>query len=571
MKFPCFEHNVTEKDPHYDQKAEAPFWRNGRLVVNPDTVKSFYNEAKAWYDKGLDFDQTIDKMHETSGLRKTTISKILASNRTARNISNAMWAKQAKYRSIKTAARIMAEQADTPTWAKAAGDLWDLSRRSATAFHGGVLPFSHARNLALGSPAEMAVWGRMVKNAYKFATPSEIGIGGFKIPFGKGEARWAKAWHDIQQTPEWEEAVRYGVEARPGDRPVGILANIAQGWGIRAFDALKMGRVELFHLLKDYAEGKRNYFVPPKIAEAFGVKQKFRELDEEALKMLAKQVNIATGAMHMSPNVARSLGTFSFAPKVWIARRMEAYAPIRYVARVGQMSANERAVANLGLKRWARHVITAAALLQVNDAINKVIGSKQRVNWTDFKSPGTLWRMNWGGHIVPFSPMMEVLRTPVVMTAALLNTRRQLKGQEAVSNAWEIGTREVLNALHPSIIHGLEAITGREMFGVPRHHRRLPFKGVAQLVRGEEPERDAPMGWPEYMAELGPIPMAAAAKEVFSPALTEEGIPKPQADKWVEALINSTLSGFGGMHAFEVSPKAAPQRTRYKRPPGTIK
>lgn len=91
------------------------------------------------------------------------------------------------------------------------------------------------------------------------------------------------------------------------------------------------------------------------------------------------------------------------------------------------------------------------------------------------------------------------------------------------------------------------------------------------MVRGEEPERDAPMSWGEYITEKGPIPMAAAAKEVFSPALTEEGIPKPTADKWMEALINSALSGFGGMHAFEVSPKAAPMRTRYKRPPGTIK
>lgn len=571
MKVPCFEHQVTEKDPHYDPKAEAPFWRNGRLVINPDVVKSFYNEAKAWYDHGLDFDQTIEKMHETSGLRSSTIAKILSANRTARKISTNMWYKQAQYRSIKTAARIMAENADTPVWIKGASDLWDLSRRSATAFHGGVLPFSHARNLALGTPAEQAVWGRMVKNAYKFATPGEIGMGRFKIPFGKGEARWAKAWSDIQKTDKYKEAVRYGVEAKPGDRPIGILANVAQGWGIRAFDALKMGRVELFHLLKDYAEGRRNYFVPPKLAEAIGLKRNIKELDEESLKMLAREVNIATGAMHMNPKLAQPLGAISFAPKVWLTRRLEAYSPLRYLAKMGKMSAAERTVGNLTLKRWARHLVVAAGLLQANDMFNRAIGSKGRVNWTDFKSPGTLFRMNIGGHIIPFSPLVEVLRTPVVMTAALINTRRELHGEEPISAAWELGTREILNALHPSIVGGLEAITGREMFGVPRHHRRLPFKGVAQLVRGEEPERDPAMSWKEYLLEKGPIPLAGAAKEVFSPALTEEGIPKPTADKWVEALINSALSGLGGMHAFEVSPKSAPQRTRYKRTPGTIK
>lgn len=571
MKIPCFEHDVTKEEPYYDPKAEKAFWEKNRLVIPPEVAKAFYREAKAWHDNGLTLPETLEKIAKRTGLRYSTIAKIIDAPKVARRLTNDAWFKQAQYREMRTAARVFAENANTPEWVKYASDLWDLSRRSATAFHGGVLPFSHARNLALGTNAERAIWWHMVRDAYKFASPAEIGIGRFKVPFGKGEARWAKAWEEQIKSDKYKEAVRYGVEARESDRPVGILQNLAQGWGIRAFDAIKFGRVELFHLLKDYAEGKRNYFIPPKLAEAFGIKGEPRELTDQDLRMLAREVNIATGASKMGATAAKFAGAVSFAPKLWITRRLEAYVPLRWLAKQGSMTPGERSVANLTMKRWARHMVTAAALLQVNDMINRAIGSKERVNWHDFSKPGTLWRMNWGGHILPFSPLVEVLRTPAVMLAVLLNTRRQLKGEEPESAMMEVLSRELLNALHPSIIGGLELITGRELFGVPRHHRRLPFKGVAQLVRGEEPERDPAMPGLEYILERGPIPLASAAKEIFTPALTEEGIPKAVGDQWVEALINSAVSGIAGMHSFEVSPRSAPQRTRYKRPPGTLK
>jgi hypothetical protein len=236
------------------------------------------------------------------------------------------------------------------------------------------------------------------------------------------------------------------------------------------------------------------------------------------------------------------------------------------------MTANERAVANQALGRWAWHMITAAGILESNDLINKyLLKNNQRVNFYDFSQPGTLWRMNWGGHIVPLTPMVEIVRTPVAMIAALLRTRRELKGEEAPSAALELFSREVLNALHPSIIAGIEGITGREVFGVPRHKRRLPFPGVKQLVRGEEPERDPRMSWTEWLGQKSMIPLAEATREIFTPSLTEQGVTKPKADKWVDALLYSALSGTAAVHTFEVSPKSVPQPTRYTKPLGTVR
>lgn len=550
FKFPCFESQVVDKDPFYNENAEKTFWDKNRLGIDPKVAKAFYKQAEGYYDKGLSFPETIDAMHQSSGLKKVTIAKILSANRTARTISDEMWNRQAEYRQIKTAAQIMVEEANKPAWVKKANTLWDLSRRSATAFHGGVLPFTHARNLALQAPAEQKIWAGMVARAYKYMSPN------------KGRARWARDMETMMLTDEYEEAVRYGVEARPGDMPVGILANLSKGWGIRGFDALKPGRVELFQLWK----------------KELGV------TDEAALRMLAKDVNHATGAVKLGKTATEVLPYFSFAPKLWIAKRIEAYAPIRYLAKTGQMTAAERVVANKSLTRWARNVITTASILGAADLTNKYIfGNNQRTNWNDFSSPGTLWRMNVAGHIIPISPLVEVIRAPVAAIAALTYFRRKLRGEAPVSAATEYLMRDLLSSIHPSLVKGAELISGREVFGIPRHLRRLPsvevpftggrrFPGVAQLWRGEDPDLHEPeMTWQEYIAEQGPIPIAAYAREVFSPALQDEGIPKPIADQWVAGLLNGALSAGAGVHTFELSPKAAPQHTRHKRPLGTLK
>jgi hypothetical protein len=538
MKAPCFENEVLGKDPVYDEKAEKAYWDGEKLRITPQVAKAFYDMAKTHYDNGATFPQAVRAIHEQTHLRENTIAKIIAADKTARNLSNDMWYQQARYREIKMAARRMAEQANTPEWVKKADFTWDLLRSSATLYHGGVFPFSHAKNLLLLGNAERKIFGSMVADAYKYMSPHT------------GRARWARDMTQMMGTDEYKEAIRHGVRARPEDRPLGIVANWVKGWGYRGYDALKPGRVKLYHLWKS----------------------RLKEFDDDSLDMLGREVNIATGDIDLPETTGRWLARGSFAPKLFVTRRIEAFTPIRYAVNAGRMTANERAVANQALGRWARHMITAAGILGSNDLINKyLLKNNQRVNWYDFSQPGTLWRMNWGGHIVPLTPMVEIVRTPVAMFAALFKTRRELKGEEAPSAALELASREILNALHPSIIAGIEGITGREVFGVPRHKRRLPFPGVKQLVRGEEPERDPRMGWPEFLGQKAMIPVAEATREIFTPSLTEQGVTKAKADKWVDALLYSALSGTAAVHTFEVSPKSVQQPTRYTKPLGTVR
>jgi hypothetical protein len=493
-----------------------------KIEINPMVAKAFWNEAKAHFDSGKDFQGAVSEMAKKSGLQQATVARVLTADKRLKSITNDMWLKRARYGDITRAAHQLVEQADTPKWAQNARGVWDATRRVATLGHGGVFPFTHMRNLPLRGVAEAKIFGDTVKRAYSYATPKA------------GRARWAEDMATMQLDPEYATARRLGVDIEPGSEPVGILASGARGWGRRGFDALKPARLELFkQWSKQLPEDMR---------------------DEITGKMLAREVNYATGSIGKTgAQFARVTSPVMFAPKLWFAKRMEAFQPLRYLANAGRMTVGQRMVANNALKSWAKIAVTTGGILAANDAFNKyVMKNDKRVNFTDFSKPGSLWRMNVGGTIVPLSPMAEVIRTPVAFVGALTATKKDLRGEAPLTNAGRLVLKDFLNALHPSITAGVELISGREAYGTPGHLRRLPFPGVAQLARGEEPEKEPPLSLAEYAAEKGPIPLAAGTRE-FVQALQDEGLSSTDADTWVKSLLQSVLSGGAGIHTFQES------------------
>lgn len=502
-----------------DYESEA----RDKIEINPMVAKAFYKEAKAHYDTGKDFNETVAALHKQSGLQEATIGRILTADKRLKSMTTDMWLKQARYREIHQAAEQLVNHADTAAWARNANKLWDATRRSATFGHGGVFPFTHMRNLLFsGSPKETGIFARAVQRAYSYMTPNA------------GKARWERDMALMQTDPAYKEAVRMGVEAKPSAEPVGILTSGVKGWGRRGFDALKPARVELFKLWKDQ------------------LPENFR--DEESGRQLAKDVNVATGAVKLGKTATRVLPKISFAPKLWLAKRMEAFAPLARISKEGSMTPKERAVSNIAMKRWAKIVGVTSSILAANDAFNKyVLKNDKRVNFHDMSNPGTLWRMNVGGWIIPLSPLTEVIRAPVAMVGALMATKKQLHGNAPLSLAGQIAMKEFLNSLHPSLTSLVEGVSGREVFGRPGHLRRLPFPGAAQLARGEEREKDQPMSYTEYFLEKGPIPISSGTRE-FVQALKDEGVGSATAETWVKALMHSALSGGVGVHVFEQSP-----------------
>lgn len=501
-----------------------------KLKVNPLVAKAFWNEAKAHFDTGKDFEGTVKSMAEKSGLQEATVARILTADKRLKAITRDMWLKRAKYREITQGAQRLVEQADTPAWAKNATAVWDLTRRAATIGHGGVFPFTHARNLLFRGEAEAKIFKDAVKDAYSYLDfPKKLG------GKGGGTAKWSEDMANMQLDPEYRTALQMGVDIHPSSEPVGILAAGVKGWGRRGFDALKPARLKLW---KEWSS---------KLPDDMR--------DEASGRMLAREINYATGSIGKTSNqFARVTTPVMFAPKLWFAKRMEAYQPLRYLVNAGKMTPGQRMVANNALKSWGKVVAVSGGLLAANDALNKyVLKNNHRVNFTDFSKPGTLWRMNIGGTIVPLSPMVETLRTPVAFVAALMARKRDLRGEAPLTSAGRLVLKDFLNALHPSITAGVEFISGREAFGVPGQLRRLPFPGVAQMVRGEEPEKVPPMSGFEYLAEKGPIPLSAGVRE-FVQIIKDQGASDEQANAWVKSLIQSALSGGAGVHTFEEQP-----------------
>lgn len=493
-------------------------------------AKAFWNEAKAIRDQGGDWNAVVQNLSQRTGLQEATIAKVLSSDKRLKSITNEMWLKRAQYTEMQKAARSMVDEAETPQFSKVAGQLWDSTRRALTIGHGGVFPFTHEFNLLFAGPEEAKIFTQSVKDAYSYAPPTS------------GTARWARDMDAMTRMEGYNEAIRAGVVAKPGEAPVGILSSGVKGWGQRGFDAIKPARIKLWNLWKEQ--------LPEDM-----------RMDEVTARELAKRVNLATGALPKG-----LLGEFSqvaskglFAPQLWLARRLEAFQPLSYLIKGSKMTAGERAVSNLALKRWAKIVTVNAAVLAANDAFNKyVLKNDKRVNWTDFSKPGSLWRMNVGGTIVPMSPLVEVIRTPMAATAALFMNKRQLRGDTPMQRAWDIASKDLLNALHPSLTTGAELISGREVYGKPGHLRRLPFPGLKQFVQGEEHEKDKPIPLLEYAAEKGPIPAGAFARPFYQ-ALQDEGASPTDAKLWVKSLMHSVLSGAAGRHIHEESPSKKDQ------------
>jgi hypothetical protein len=493
-----------------------------KLEINPMVAKAFWNEIKGHYNAGKDFQGAVKAMAQKSGLQEATVARVITSDRRLKSITNDMWLKRAKYSEISKAAHMLVDQADTPKWAQRAGSAWDSTRRIATIGHGGVFPFTHARNLLFsGDPAQMKIFGQSVRDAYSYMTPNT------------GKARWVEDMAKLQLEPDYVSWRRMGLDIAPGSEPVGILAKGAKGWSRRGFDALKPARLKLARLLSEN--------LPDDLRT------------EESGKMLAREINYATGSIDLGAKASRIAGRAMFAPKLWFAKRMEAFQPLRYLVNAGKMTADQRTVANIALKKWAKTVAVTTFILEANDAYNDIRKTGKKVNWTDFSKPGTLWRMNVGGTIVPLSPLVETIRTPVAFVGALMATKKDLRGDAPLTSASRLVLKDFLNALHPSITGATELISGREVYGTPGHLRRLPFKGVAQLVRGEEKEKEPPVPWAEYVAEKGPIPFASGTRE-FVQALRDEGASENQANAWVKSLIQSALSGGAGVHTFQESP-----------------
>lgn len=546
---PCYEDQVRDK-----------------IKIDPLVARSFMDQmmehlkpkrsvAGAKID-GLSIPDALEAMANQTGLKIPTIAKILQSDSKLRSISKQAFSRQREAGAVKLAARSIAENGvpRTGTILRGYNDL----RRLVLAGHSPVFPFTHARNLLYSFKGERQIFGGMVKDAWRFRG-------------AKGDAAHQLAMAEMQKSPNYGLQRSSGLDIEPGLHRGDLLVSPQSGTilsrgmnklsemvgksklgnflrldpanATKSFDALKIGRSKLF----DYWWNQQE---PALRTEAYA-------------QLLARDMNYATGSVMEPRGAARTrfdnlvsaaskaTGDVLLSSKLFYAKRMEAanifrYGPSRLadlVSKGGKMTAEERAIANIGLKRWARVSATQLGILGANVAFAKAMGLKLS-NLTD-PSKADFLRMRIGKFVIPLSPLMEVVREPVRAVYAAVQKRSVMEGAKEA-------TRPVVNALTPGFQITGEQITGKEAFS----GRSVP--SVRNLIQPPKPGKEPPIGIGEYATtRTAPIAISGGLHEFYQ-ALRDEGVEPGMATAFIKGAAGAVTSGLAGTHVYEETPRKTP-------------
>jgi hypothetical protein len=418
---------------------------------------------------------------------------------------------------------------------------WDLQRKIALYGHSVVFPWSHTRNWAIQIPtaagrARMGAFWRSATDVYRYRG-------------AKGRALYEMDMTLMKMGDHYDFFKQSGADIEPGRRTPGdiLLQNKKPSWQNRNFDSLKVGR---YTALKAVWDG-----LDPALKQGEGGK---------ALgAMLARDMNYATGSV-MAPvgeaanvmakttsQLSQLAGHYNLllSSKLFFAKHMDAWlSPLRYLAKGGRMTPPERAAAGVSLKRWANTVGAHMTILGANYAFNKMMGW-QTPNLTD-PTKSDFLRARLGNYVVPFSPILEAIRLPIVATAASLT--KGTGGEKLFLAAW--------NAAHPTAHTVYEQASGKDFMGrpVPSVRGAIATRGQSLYIPSKKPQ----VSVGEYLGTRAtPIAVSGGLREYYQ-ALRDQGLNAGMSMAIVKGLGAAAASALAGTHLYEQEP--APARTIIK-------
>lgn len=493
-----------------------------------DEVADVWRHAKSDYiDKGRSFEETIDGLANDLGMRKEHVVQAFTMPKVRRIIPNDVWLKMQRRRDAVQSARHVVEGINDSSLLKKIRDAYNVPRAALTFGHGGVFPITHMGQY-LFIPSRWATFFRTSANAWKFMSPKQ-----YEIAIQRHLA-----------DPYYPIARRASRSVDPAQPTVGILNKSAKSrWTDRGFNSLKIARLELF---------KKEFSRLP-----------LEEQTLENAKPIMSVIDAATGEVNLGKAGAFMSSTF-FAPKLIPARfKSSIIDPAKAVSTFANWktaTAGERQAARTVMKNEVQTIAFFASALAVNQGLNMALGSKDRVNIADPTKGDWLSFKVSGLSIRPPNALIEVVRLLGGMIAPFAKTRKELRGEQPEAVAAHRVADYLRYKLHPAIRAGLELTTGTDLFG-----RRLPFTGAREKVTGERPKdtpTKPPIGWTEYIANKGPIPLGGGVREFYD-MLREEGLSHPDAKAWIKAAAVTALEA-EGMSAHEAHEK------KTNKPPKTL-
>lgn len=528
-----------------------------KLKVDPLVARTFLNQTlehmKPYLDAsgvkqdGLGVAEALDQVAKDSGLTVQTVAKIIKSDSKLFSISKQAFNKTAESSAVKRVAETIAEQGAPKTGnvLRAYNDL----RRIVLAGHSPVFPFTHARNLLFSDAAEREIFKGMVHDSWAFrgekgdlnhqtALAEMKGNKDYKLATSTGlDAKEGLQSGDVLRTPESgtivSEKINQFSKWVAGSK-LGEFLRLDPNNSVKSFDAVKIGRFKLWKHYWDVSDIK---------TEAFA-RQLSQEINYATGSVMTPRGEAATPATKLVAAASQASGNFLLSSKLFWGKRMDAFSILRFgpekladvISKGGRMTPEERAIANIQLKRWGRIAATQIGILSAGVAFAKAFGLKPP-NLTD-PSKADFGRFRIGNFVIPLSPLMEAVREPIKVVAT---TIRQKSGLEGAKEA----VRPVVNALTPGIQFTVEQATGKEPFST----RQIP--SVRNLIQKPKPSEKPPVTAGEYIGtRFAPIAISGGIHEFYQ-ALRNEGVSPSVATAFVKAAAGAATSGLAGTHVYE--------------------
>jgi hypothetical protein len=525
MPGPCFESQTREK-----------------IKIPVAVAKAFMNEALEGIKGGNSYTDSLKSMSEKSGLQPETINSILRRDPQVFSRTKQAIAKSGDTRKIRDAAEGFAAQLKgDATLQHEPGKIakaWDIQRKLALTGHSPVFPWTHVPDWAVQIPTE---GGRARMNAF-WQAATDV----WRYRGEKGQALYEMDMGLMQAGDRYDAWKSASADIEPGKRSPGdiLLQDKKPSWQNRNFDALKPLR---YTALEDAWSR-----VDPAFKEG--------DTGKAVMAMIARDMNYATGSVKTPIGEAATEGAKTaaqlsnlagrynllLATKLFFAKHMNAvFGPLEYVAKLGRATPAEAAARNIAMGRWANIVTTQLGILGANYAFNKMMGFKTP-NLTNPGEASTFLRLRAGNFIIPFSPMLEVLRLPIVFTYAMANKGTDSAGSVAWKTLW--------NAAHPAAHTLAEQVTGKDFMGKPVPSVRNLIKPVKGYEKPNTVAGAAKQVGEYASTRFSPIAISGGLREFYQ-ALKDAGVSGSMSTAFIKGAVAAALSGGIGKHIFEQQEK----------------
>jgi len=494
-----------------------------------EEAKSIWEYAKEEYlDKGSDYREMLNGVSKDLGLNRDQVRTAISQPKGAKEITDEMYRNINKRNNAINEAKQWVEEQGNSKIKNFRKSIPSAFFKLKTFGHGTVGGITHA--------------GTNIFQPSKWKSYLPFFAKQFKYAFGD-TAKYEMAMEDLKNDPQftfWQRAglavdpkIKYDdyqgnyVDAEGKINGIKKLFNRLGVTGDRGFNALKVYRLDLAKGFYDRLSNEE-------------------KADPNTAKEIAKLVNHSTGTSELDlgrGRISKIVNTTFFAPKLeasrWQGLIGDPVKAAKTFTNWKEASPAEKAGAKLVARNAGEKIATYVALLAANSALLSLMGSKQKINytnplssdWLKFKTGGGKTLDVTGGTLASMKLLGTLLDNTVI---GYTGNKKQLWKKPAEKDYQTILT-QARYKLSPFASTIADIVETTDAMGRPLPYSHVkPKKGETQYTIGSY-----------IVQQQAPIPVSAGVREAIG-SMKERGMTNLQIEDVLMGTLYFTVEGFTG-------------------------